>query len=98
MGKLTFGAENLGMRTPSQSTEWTGGRLLHRNVQRFQDGLVFKAHRLLYHSTLGLRVKKKKEEASLLVVDVNVEGLQRSPQQCLMVPVAFTLRLRFRVS
>jgi len=39
--------------------------LLHRNVKRFRGGLAFKAHRLLYHSTLGLRVikeKKKKEE------------------------------------
>jgi len=27
---------------------------------RFRGGLVFKAHRLLYHSTLGLRVIKKK--------------------------------------
>jgi len=32
-------------------------------VQRFRDGLVFKAHRLLYHSTLGVRVIKKKKEA-----------------------------------
>ena len=34
------------------------GRLdwAHRNVQRFRDGLALKAHRLLYHSTLGLRV------------------------------------------
>ena len=32
-------------------------------VQRFRGGLVFKAHRLLYHSTLGLRgTKKEKEE------------------------------------
>ena len=31
-----------------------------RNVQRFRGGLVFKAHRPLYHSTLGLRVIKKK--------------------------------------
>ena len=30
-------------------------QLLHRNVQRFRGGLVFKAHRRLYHSTLGLR-------------------------------------------
>ena len=30
-------------------------------VQRFRGGLVFKAHRLLYHSTLGLRVIKKKK-------------------------------------
>jgi len=31
-----------------------------RDVQRFRGGLVFKAHRLLYHSTLGLREIKKK--------------------------------------
>jgi len=32
-----------------------------RNVKRFRGGLVLKAHRLLYHSTLGLRVIKKKK-------------------------------------
>ena len=37
-------------------------QLLHRNVQRFRGGLVFKAHRHLYHSTLGLRVIKKRKE------------------------------------
>ena len=37
-------------------------QLLHSNVQRFRGGLVFKAHRLLYHSTLGLRVVKKKKK------------------------------------
>jgi len=31
-----------------------------RNVQRFRGGLVIKAHGLLYHSTLGLRLIKKK--------------------------------------
>jgi len=36
-------------------------RTLRRNVKRFRGGLVFKAHRLLYHSTLGLRVIKKKK-------------------------------------
>ena len=36
--------------------------LLYINVQRFRGGLVFKAHRLLYHSTLGLRVTKKKKK------------------------------------
>ena len=30
-------------------------------MKLFRGGLVFKAHRLLYHSTLGLRVIKKKE-------------------------------------
>ena len=34
------------------------------NVQRFRGGLVIKAHRLFYHSTLDLRVimKKKKKK------------------------------------
>ena len=34
--------------------------VLYRNVKRFRGGLVFKAHRLVYHTTLGLRVIKKK--------------------------------------
>jgi len=37
-------------------------QLLSRNVKRFRGGLVFKAHRLLYHSTLGLKVIKKKKK------------------------------------
>ena len=36
--------------------------LLHMNVQRFRSGLVFQAHRLLYCSTLDLRVIKRKME------------------------------------
>jgi len=32
-------------------------------VQRFPGGLVFKAHRLVYHSTLGWRVIKKMQKA-----------------------------------
>ena len=39
----------------------TSEQLLSRNVKRFRGGLVFKAHRLLYHSSLGLRVIKKKK-------------------------------------
>jgi len=31
-----------------------------RNLQWFRGGLVFKAHRILYRSTLGSRVIKKK--------------------------------------
>jgi len=31
------------------------------SVKRFRGGLVFKAHRWLYHSTLGLRVIKKRK-------------------------------------
>jgi len=36
-------------------------------VKRFRGGIVFKAHRLLYHSILGLRAiqkKKKKKRAA----------------------------------
>jgi len=33
--------------------------LLYRNVKWFRGGLVFEAHRLLYQSTLGLRVIKR---------------------------------------
>ena len=31
-------------------------------MQRFRGGLVFKAHRPLYHSSIGLRAIKKKKE------------------------------------
>jgi len=44
VGRIWFRVEEIGCRV----------------VQRFRGGLVFKAHRLLYHSTLGLRVIKKK--------------------------------------
>jgi len=33
----------------------------NRNVKRFRGGLVLKAHGLLYHSTLGMGVIKKKK-------------------------------------
>ena len=36
-------------------------QLLRRIVKQFRGGLVFVAHRLVYHSTLGLRVIKKKK-------------------------------------
>ena len=33
-------------------------------MQRFRGGIVFKAHRLLCHSTLGLREMKKKDRVT----------------------------------
>ena len=45
----------------ADTTQVHFSELLHRNVQRFRGGLVFKANRLLHHSTLGLRVIKKKK-------------------------------------
>jgi len=47
-------------------------QLLRRNVKRFRGRLVFKAHRRLYHSTLGLRVIKKKD----LLDAPGLEGVQ----------------------
>ena len=41
-----------------------------RIVKRFRGGLVFEAHRLVYHSTLGVRVIKK-------IRRFNVRGLGR---------------------
>jgi len=35
-----------------------------KSVKQVRGGLVFKAHRLLYHSNLGLRVIKKKIRAA----------------------------------
>jgi len=37
-------------------------QLLRTNVKRFRGGLEFKADRLVYHSTLGSRVTKKKKK------------------------------------
>ena len=37
-------------------------------MKRFRGGLVVKAHRLVYHSTVGLRVIKKKEVCGLWFV------------------------------
>ena len=45
-------------------------------MKRFRGGLVFQAHRLVYHSTPGWRVtkKKKKIEAGLDLVQAGVEN------------------------
>jgi hypothetical protein len=43
----------------SSSGERVGSVLLRRYVQQFRGGLVFKAHRLVYHTPLGWRVIKK---------------------------------------
>jgi len=55
-------------------------------VKRFRAGLVFKAHKLLYHSTLASRViKKKKKRADRCVGDGmgngELGGVQRLPLQ-----------------
>jgi len=43
----------------------------------FRGGLVFKAHRLVYHSTLGLRViKKKKKKKRRSTIPAIPEGVR----------------------
>jgi len=41
---------------------------------RFRGGLVFKAHRLLYHSNLGLRVIKKKKIRFVHLKTIRIEN------------------------
>jgi len=64
------------------SNPWEGGRafsiseqLLDMNVQRFRGRLIFKANRLLDHSTLGWRVMQKKRRTGIAIGLVEVKGL-----------------------
>ena len=42
-------------------------------MKRFRGGLIFKAHRLVYHPTLGSRVMKKRKKSA------NSEALVQEP-------------------
>ena len=70
-------------------------QLLSRNVKRFRGGLVFKAHRLLYHSTLGLRVIKKKRNHLANIDGVPDSALPRQhralPRLCALAPGCLAL-------
>ena len=68
-------------------------QLLSRNVERFRGGLVVKAHRCLYHSTLDSRVIKKKS------VKAKAEaGTTHSRERLLSSCSSLTLDLRNPVS
>ena len=45
--------------------KWVRGGLPRRLLKRFRGGLVVKAHRPLYHSTLGSKVIKKKKQVEV---------------------------------
>ena len=75
-------------------------QLLRRNVQRFQGGLVFKDHRLVYHSALGSRVIKREKKAPDTVVPESVgSGVLHAadqplnPAPCTLHPAPCTLSL-----
>ena len=54
--------EGLGLMLQASSLRIKGvGSSVSRNVKRFRGGLVFNAHRLVYHSTVGLRVIKRRK-------------------------------------
>jgi len=57
-----------GTRKPKIDTQ-TSEQLLRRKVKRIRGGLVFKAYRLVYHSTLGWRViqKNRRPESRKLI-------------------------------
>ena len=67
-----------------------------RNVKRFRGGLVFKAHILVYHATLGLRVIMKKSTCASratvaphsLFSDLNLhaDNLHMPPQSLFTIP------------
>jgi hypothetical protein len=77
-------------------------QLLRRNVKRSRGGLVFRTHRLVYHSTLGSRVIKKSSvfrgqdsEAVFWTAElVRCIGVSFS---CVRAPVYLIQRLGFRV-
>ena len=60
---LVYLPREAGGRPPQAGGEGAHPQLLQRNVQRFRGGLVFKAHRLVYHATLGLRVIQRERGA-----------------------------------
>ena len=59
LARAEFGVEGLRFGGQLDVGSVFKGEGLARNVQRFRGRLVFKAHRLLYLSTLGLRVIKE---------------------------------------
>ena len=65
--------QDLGRRGLTIGTVLNLKQLPRRTVKRFREGLVSKAHRLVYHSTLGLRVTKRRER------DMGRRGLSPGP-------------------
>jgi len=69
-------------REPGRAKSVSPTRLRQSSTVRFREGLVFKARRLLYHSTLGLRVIKKKTCQFAWLGDWrSSEPYTRNPQQ-----------------
>ena len=65
-------AENVGHHSTRLCAQ---EQLRYKTLQRFRGGLVFKAHSLVYHSTLGSRVIKKKKKT-------RYNQIVRQPEWC----------------
>jgi len=73
----------------SLSGTWWASAAQQKCVERFRGRLVFKAHRLLYRSTLGSRVIKKKKKKGQWVVNKEVSRwdlVGERPSELLVVP------------
>ena len=55
-------------------------------MKRFREGLVFKARRLVHHSTLGSRVIKKKRNKRLRLEDLEAPGRRGAPSEVAPAP------------
>ena len=85
---------------PLRSTAEWGAELLLRNTKRFRGGLALKAHRLMHHSSLVLRVLKIKKEGGAHVGGHGPHPLtpdpsnlnQKSVLEDLMIFKSFLLR------
>ena len=62
--KILFTSTIICVRTTGRwRTAGSENKYFTEMCKRFRGGLILKAHRLVYHSTLGLRVIKKKQKA-----------------------------------
>ena len=57
-------------------------------MKRFREGLIFKAHRLVYHSILGVRVMNKKQ---------NVNRAHNLLPEAVVVSLGYVLRAKGRL-
>ena len=57
-------------------------QLLRRNMKRFRGGLTFKAHRLVYHPTLGSESNKEEKKSDLEEVALVAQEAAHPPETC----------------
>ena len=76
MSGVGCGSRVEGSRIASAARPQFKNNYFTESLQRFRGGLIFKAHRLVYHSTLGWRVIKKRR-GNRLARGAPLRGLAR---------------------